>query len=114
VARSRVRAVIVVVRTKIVPPQIVHAMKVRAPERAAWEVVDLAGALAVEASAVEDLAPAVDSEAHAAADSARPAAARWDPCRGADLECRRAAPMALAQAPIISISGSTSSNKSSM
>jgi len=117
VAQSRVRTVIVVVRTKIVPDlivpaQIVHAMKVRAPERAAWEVVDLAEA----ASAVEDLAPAVDSEERAA-DSPRRAAARWDRrCREADLECRRAAPLAqaLAQAPIISISGSTSSNKSSM
>jgi hypothetical protein len=108
VARSRVRAVIVVVRTKIVPAQIVHVMTVRAPERAAWEVVDLVGA-----SAVEESVPAVDLEVHAA-DSSRRAAARWDPCREADLECRRAAPLALAQAPIISISGSTSSNKSSM
>src|SRR5437762_2797183 len=39
---------------------IVHVMKVRAPARAAWEVVDSA-----EASAVEDSAPAVASQADA-------------------------------------------------
>jgi hypothetical protein len=103
VGQSRVRVVIVgvlivLVPMAIAPMGIVRVMKVRVPPRQAWEAVDLAGAVGVEAlGAAEALAPAAGSEAHAA-DSPRRAAAPWGPCQGADLECRRPARLAAAQA----------------